>query len=315
MALAGGAAVAWPLTPLAQRAAKIPRIGILNDALIWDHFRRGLHAHGYVEGRNMVLVTRAGEDSLESLAAAAAALAALPVDVIATWGTPASLAAKRATRTIPIVAIGVGDPVRVGLVASLARPGGNITGNTIQASDAVPKRLQLLKELIPQAQRVGFLWNPDNDSNTAQLEELKLALPRLGMSLISVEARGVTELDAALTRMMQERPDVFQMTSDPALRTRMGRIIAFMDENKLPAMYQTREAVTAGGLISYGPDLSDLFLHAAGYVHRILQGTQPADLPVETPTTFELVINLKTASTLGISVPLTLLARANEVVE
>ena len=311
----GGAAIAWPTAACAQPVTKMPRVGIIDDALIWDHFRRGLHAHGYIESRNIVLESRKAEDRPEGLAIAAAELAGLPVDVIATWGTPASRAAKQATTTIPIVAIAVGDPVRVGLVASLARPGGNITGNTILGSDVVAKRLQLLKELIPQVQRLGFLWNPDNDSNAAQVEELKVALPRLGISLISVEARSVTELDGALTAMMRERPEAFQMTNDPSHRNGVGRIIAFMDENKLPGMYQTKEAVNAGGLISYGPDLADLFQRGAGYVHRILQGAKPADLPVEQPTTFELVVNLKTAKTLGLTVPLTLLARASEVIE
>jgi putative ABC transport system substrate-binding protein len=311
----GGAAIAWPIAARPQPVAKRPRVGIIDDALIWDHFRRGLHAHGYVEGRNIVLESRTGEDRPERLVAAVAELAGLPVDVIATWGTPASLAAKQVTATIPIVAIAVGDPVRVGLVASLARPGGNITGNTILASDVVAKRLQLLKELIPQVQRLGFLWNPDNDSNAAQVEELKVTLPKLGMSLVSVEVRDVSELDNALTAMMRERPEAFQMTNDPSHRNRVGRIIAFMDENRLPGMYQTREAVAAGGLISYGPNLPDLFLRGAGYVHKILQGAKPADLPVEQPITFELVVNLKTAKTLGLTVPLTLLARADEVIE
>ena len=311
----GSAALAWPSAARSQPANKIPCVGIIDDALIWDHFRRGLHAYGYIEGRNIVLESRKVGDKPEGLATAAAELARLPVDVIATWGTPASQAAKQATSTIPIVAIAVGDPVRAGLVSSLARPGGNITGSTILGSDIVAKRLQLLKELMPQVQRLGFLWNPDNDSNAAQIAELKVVLPGLGISLISVEVRSVTELDGALIAMMQERPQVFQMTNDPSHRTRVGRIIAFMDENKLPGMYQTREAVAAGGLISYGADLADLFQRGAGYVHRILQGAKPADLPVEQPTTFELVVNLKTAKTLGLTVPLTLLARASEVIE
>ena len=314
IAVLGGAAIVWPTAARTQPAAKTPRVGIIDDGLIWDHFRRGLHAHGYVEGRNIVLESRKGDDR-RGLATNATELAGLPVDVIVTWGTPASRAAKQATTTIPIVAIGVGDPVRAGLVASLAQPGGNITGSTVLGSDVVAKRLQLLKELVPQVQRLGFLWNPGNDSNAAQVEELKVALPRLGMSLISVEVRSVTELDSALTAMMRERPEAFQMTNDPSHRNRVGRIIAFMDENKVPGMYQMSAAVAAGGLISYGPDLADLFLRGANYVHRILQGAKPADLPIEQPTTFELVINLKTAKTLGLTVPLTLLARANEVIE
>jgi putative tryptophan/tyrosine transport system substrate-binding protein len=166
--LLGGAAVARPTAALGQPPSKIPRIGIIDDdAPLWDHFRRALLAYGYVEGHNITIELRKGENRLERLAAAAAELAGIPVDVIATWGTPASRAAQQATSTIPIVAIAIGDPVRAGLVASLARPGGNITGNTILASDVVAKRLQLLKELIPHVNRLGFLWNPDNDSNVA----------------------------------------------------------------------------------------------------------------------------------------------------
>ena len=312
--LAGGAAV-WPIAAPAQPAAKIPRIGIIDDGLIWDHFRRGLRAHGYVEGRNVVIETRMAESRPERLAWAAAELVGLPVDVLATWGTPASRAAKHATTTIPVVAIAIGDPVRAGLAVSLARPGGNITGNTILSSEVVAKRLQLLKELIPHVNRVGFLWNPDNDFNAAQVEELKIALPTLGMSLISVEVRNVGELDGALASMMRERPDAFQMTNDPFHQSQMGRIIGFVDQSGLPGMYQTREVVAAGGLISYGPNLPDLFLRGANYVHKIFQGAKPAEMPVEQPTTFELVINLKTAKALGLAVPPTLLARADEVIE
>src|SRR5262245_23764935 len=315
IALLGGAAIARSDATPAQPAGRIPRVGIIDDALVWDHFRRGLQAYGYVDGRNITIEIRKGEDRLERLAWAAGELAGIPVDVIATWGTPASRAAKQATTTIPIVAIAIGDPVRAGLVASLARPGGNITGNTILASDVVAKRLQLLKELIPHVNRLGFLWNPDNDSNVAQVEQLKDTLPKFGVSLISVEVRSVTELDRALAAMMHERPDAFQMTYDPSHNSHLGRIIGFVDQRGLPGMYQARDAVAAGGLISYGPDLPDLFLRGANYVHRILQGAKPADLPIEQPITFELAVNLKTAKALGMEVPLSILARANEVIE
>ena len=315
IALLGGAAIARSDATSAQPVGRIPRVGIIDDALLWDHFRRGLQAYGYVEGRNITIEIRKGEDRLERLAWAAAELAGIPVDVIATWGTPASRAAKQATTSIPIVAIAIGDPVRAGLVASLARPGGNITGNTILASDVVAKRLQLLKELIPRVNRLGFLWNPDNDSNVAQVEQLKDTLPKFGISLISVEVRNITELDRALAAMMRERPDAFQMTYDPSHHSHLERIIGLVDQSGLPGMYQARDAVAAGGLISYGPDFPDLFLRGANYVHRILQGAKPADLPIEQPITFELAVNLKTAKALGIEVPVSILARANEVIE
>ena len=192
----GGAAIAWPKAARAQPVAKTPRVGIVDDALIWDHFRRGLHAHGYIEGRNILLESRKGEDRPEGLATAAAELAGIPVDVIATWGTPASRAAKQATTTIPIVAIAVGDPVRVGLVTSLARPGGNITGNTILGSEVVAKRLQLLKELIPQVQRLGFLWNPDNNFQCC---------PGRGAKGCTAEARHVADFCRSTQRQRTRR--------------------------------------------------------------------------------------------------------------
>src|SRR5215475_5730238 len=301
IALLGGAAIARSDATPAQPAGRIPRVGIIDDALVWDHFRRGLQAYGYVDGRNVTIEIRKGEDRLERLAWAAGELAGIPVDVIATWGTPASRAAQQATSTIPIVAIAIGDPVRAGLVASLARPGGNITGNTILASEVVAKRLQLLKELMPHANRLGFLWNPDNESNVAQLAQLKDTLAKFGMSLIPVAVRSSADLDGALAAMRHERPDAFQMTNDPLHRKHLKEIISLVDQSGLPGMYHTRDAVAAGGLISYGPDLSDLFFRGAGYVHRILQGANPAELPIEQPVTFELAVNLKTANTLGIN--------------
>ena len=314
--LLGGAAIARPSPAPAQPLSGIPRVGIIiDDAPFWNQFRRGLQAYGYIEGRTITIEVRKGEDRPERLTSAAAELAGIPVDVIATWGTPASRAAQQATSTIPIVAIAIGDPVRAGLVASLARPGGNITGNTILASEVVAKRLQLLKELMPHANRLGFLWNPDNESNVAQLAQLKDTLAKFGMSLIPVAVRSSADLDGALAAMRHERPDAFQMTNDPLHRKHLKEIIGLVDQSGLPGMYQTRDAVAAGGLISYGPDLSDLFLRGAGYVHRILQGAKPAELPIEQPVTFELTVNLKTANALGINVALSLLALANDVIE
>jgi putative tryptophan/tyrosine transport system substrate-binding protein len=310
-----GGAAAWPFAARAQAPTRIPRIGIIDNAPIWDQFRSGLRDHGYVEGRNIVLEYRTAQGKPDLLAAAAAELARLPVDVIATFGTPASLAAKQATTKIPIVAISVGDPVRVGLVASLARPGGNVTGNTILGPDIVAKRLQLLRELIPSASRLAFLWNPDNGSNVAQVDELKTVLPALPMTLISVEVRNAVDFDGAFSAMLRERPDSFQMTNDPFHQIHAGRVIDFVNRSRLPGMYQTRENVLAGGLISYGPSLADLFRRGAGYVHRILQGTKPADLPVEQPVKFEMVINSKTAKAIDLAIPELFLARADEVIE
>ena len=255
------------------------------------------------------------EGDPDRLAAAAADLARLPVDVIVVFGTPAARAAKGATTSIPIVAISIGDPVRAGLVASIARPGANITGNTILGPNIAAKRLQILKEVLPSAVRIAFLWNPDNASNTATLEELQIAGPELGLTLLSVSARNAAELDPALRDLVRKNPDAFMMANDPLHQLLIERIIGFLAEHKLPGMFQIRENVAAGGLMSYGPSLSDLFRRGAGYVHRILQGTKPMDLPVEQPVKFELVINLKTANALGIIVPPTLLAEADEVIE
>jgi putative ABC transport system substrate-binding protein len=311
-----GSAAAWPLAARAQQAAgRIPRIGIIDSAPIWDHFRQELRDLGYVVDKNIAIEYRTAEGDPDRLAAAAADLARLPVDVIVVFGTPAARAAKGATTSIPIVAISIGDPVRAGLVASIARPGANITGNTILGPNIAAKRLQILKEVLPSAVRIAFLWNPDNASNTATLEELQIAGPELGLTLLSVSARSAAELDPALLDLLRKSPDAFMMANDPLHQLLIERIIGFLAEHKLPGMFQIRENVAAGGLMSYGPSLSDLFRRGAGYVHRILQGTKPMDLPMEQPVKFELVINLKTANALGIIVSPTLLAEADEVIE
>jgi putative ABC transport system substrate-binding protein len=311
-----GSAAAWPLAARAQQAAgRIPRIGIIDSAPIWDHFRQELRDLGYVVDKNIAIEYRTAEGDPDRLAAAAADLARLPVDVIVVFGTPAARAAKGATTSIPIVAISIGDPVRAGLVASIARPGANITGNTILGPNIAAKRLQILKEVLPSAVRIAFLWNPDNASNTATLEELQIAGPELGLTLLSVSARSAAELDPALLDLLRKNPDAFMMANDPLHQLLIERIIGFLAEHKLPGMFQIRENVAAGGLMSYGPSLSDLFRRGAGYVHRILQGTKPMDLPMEQPVKFELVINLKTANALGIIVSPTLLAEADEVIE
>jgi putative tryptophan/tyrosine transport system substrate-binding protein len=238
-----------------------------------------------------------------------------PVDLIATFGTPPSLAAKQATTTIPIVMMGVGDPVGSGLVSSLARPGGNITGNTILGPEVAGKRLQLLKEVIPSLSRVAFLWNPDNASHPAQLAELRVAVEALGIKLLPVPVRSSDEFDNAFAAMMRERPDAFLMTNDPFHQLSIGRILDFLANNRLPGMFVTREVAVAGGLLSYGASLPDLFRRGAVYVHKILQGTKPADLPIEQPVKFELVVNLKTAKAMGLSIPESFLLRADEAIE
>jgi putative tryptophan/tyrosine transport system substrate-binding protein len=299
----------------AQQPAKIPRIGIIDDSPTWNAFRHGLRDLGYLEGGNIAFDYAYGDGVSGRLAEAAAVLVRRPVDVIATYATPASLAAKQATTTIPIVMISIGDPVRAGLVPSLARPGGNITGNTILGPDVGAKRLQILKEAIPTVLRVAFLWNPDNASNVLQFREVQAAAPTLGMTVISVSVSPRIEFETAFAAMMKERPDAFAMTAEPFHQTHIAWIMDFMARNRLPAAYQLSETVRAGGLMSYGASQPDLFRRAAGYVHKILQGTKPADLPVELATKFDLAVNLKTAKALGLELTPTFIARADEVIE
>jgi ABC-type uncharacterized transport system substrate-binding protein len=313
--LGGAAAAAWPLAAQGQQPTKIPRIGIIDDTPRWNAFRHRLRDLGYLEGQNIAFDYVYGDGVPERLAEAAATLVRRPVDVIVTFGTPASFAAKQATTTIPIVMISIGDPVRTGLVPSLARPGGNITGNTILGPDVGAKRLQILKEAIPTISRVAFLWNPENASNVLQFEEVQAAAPTLGVTVISVSVSPRIEFKTAFAAMMKERPDAFAMTAEPLHQTHIAWIIDFMAKNRLPAVYQLSETVRAGGLMSYGANEPDLFRRAAGYVHKILQGTKPADLPVELAAKFDLAVNLKAAKALGLDLTPTFIARADEVIE
>ena len=290
-------------------------MAFIDDAPIWDHFRQGLHDLGYIEGRNIAIEYRSAEGDFDRLRQAARELASLPVNILVVYGSSATRAARQATSTIPIVMIGVGDPVRARFVTNLARPGGNVTGTTNLGPELVGKRIEILKECVPGLARVAFLWNPDNDSNLAFLEELIIAVPALGLQLISVPMRTSEEYEGAFAAMMQRQPNAFVTQNDPLILQHIGQIIDFVAEHRLPAMYQAKENVEAGGLMAYGATLSDLFTRSAWYVHRILQGAKPADLPVEQPTKFELSINLKTAKALGIEVPPALLARADEVIE
>jgi putative ABC transport system substrate-binding protein len=313
ISLLGGAAVAWPLAARAQQG-KIPRVGIIDNSPQWEPFRQGLRDRGYVDGRTIVLEYRDAAGAPDRLADAAAELAQLPVDVIATYGTPPTRAAKQATERIPIVMIGIGDPVGAGLVASLALPGGNITGNTVLSPDLGAKRLQLLKEGF-SVSRVAFLLNPGNASHAGILDELKLAAAPLGLVLIPVSAKRFDEFETAFAAMMSERPDAFVMTADPLHQLHVDWIIDFLARNRLLAMFQVRENVVAGGLMSYGASLPDLFRRAAGYVQKILNGAKPGDLPVEQAAKFELVINLKTAKALGVTISEAFLLRTDEVIE
>jgi len=280
-----------------------------------EALRAGLRDLGYVEGKNIAIEFRWADGKYERLPGLAAELVRLKVDVIVTQGTPATQAAMRATTTIPIVMLGTGDPLRTGLVASLSRPGGNVTGLTQLAPELAGKRLQLLKETVPNVSRVAFLWNPANAVQIPYFKEMQAAARLLSLTLQSVEVRAPQEFESAFAGMMRERPDALIMTGDGAHRLRLPWIVDFAAKRRLPVMYQVKEYVDAGGLMSYGASLPDLSRRGALYVDKILKGAKPSDLPVEQPTKFELVVNLKTAKALGITIPPSILVRAEKVIE
>jgi putative ABC transport system substrate-binding protein len=320
--LAGGL-VAAPLTAGAQQAAKIARIGYLAGNLAanpqpHEAFRQGLRDLGYVEGRNVVIEYRDDEGKPERLPALAAELVALKVDVIVAGATPHTLAAKQATRTLPIVFAAAGDPVSSGLVTSLARPGGNVTGLSVLAPELVGKRLEQLTQAVPWVSRVAFLWQPGAAGERTQKDMLKgaeAAARALGVRLHSVEARGPADIDRAFSDMTRARAGALTVSPSPMFVNERRRLVDLAAKGRLPAVYPWREFVDAGGLMAYGANVADSFRHAATYVDKILKGAKPADLPVEQPTKFELVINLKTAKALGLTIPPLLLLRADEVIQ
>ena len=315
--LALGGAAAWPLTARAQQGERMWRIGILASLPLpsLQRFARKLSEYGYNEGQNLRLVSRFAEGRDDRYPAMAAELAALPVDLIVTMGTPAALAAKQATRTIPIVMGAIADPVSVGVVSNLARPDGNITGFAAQNLDLEGKRLELLKELVPHLSRVGMLANATNPLLDVSLQKLRPAAERLRITIELFDIRSRDEIDAALLRLDQARPDGVLVAPDLLLLTHRREIAAALAKSKLPAVYPFREYADVGGLVIHGANLAILYERAAGYVDRILKGAKPADLPVQLATEFELIINVKTASVMGLTIPPTLIARADEVIE
>ena len=315
--LLGGAA-AWPFTARAQQAGKIHKVGYLSPSvpnvftpLLFDNLRE----LGWIDGKNVAFERRFAENRLERLPELAAELVRLNVDVIVATGTLGPLAAKRATSTIPIVMTAAGDPLGSGLVASLARPGGNVTGMSLMAPDLGGKRLELLKELLPQLARVAVLWNAANPYPAIVFKETLAAGRTLGIEVQSLEVRGPDDFDGAFEAARKQRPDALITVEDPLTFAYQKRITHFATADQLPSLHGLRKDVIAGGLMSYGANLADLFRRAAGYVDKILKGAKPADLPFQQPTTFELVINLKTARALGLEIPPTVLARADEVIE
>ena len=316
----GTVLLAAPFAAEAQQAAKVARIGYLGTASNSDMssaFRQGLRELGWVEGQNIVIDYRSAEGRVDRLPDLAAELVRLKVDIIvAAGGTPPAAAAKSATGTIPIVMIGVGYPVGLGFIASLARPGGNVTGLSFSVGpELFGKELELLKETVPKVRRVAILSNPGNPAHPFNIRELNVAARSLGVQLQFLEARGPNEFDGAFAAMAKERVGALLVLPDGMFNLQRTRLADLAARSRLPAAYGYREHVEAGGLMSYGPSLLDLFRRAATYVDKILKGAKPADLPVEQPTKFELLINLKAAKALGLTIPPSLLARADEVIQ
>jgi putative ABC transport system substrate-binding protein len=306
--------LAAPLTGTAQPRSKVPRIGVLTPAAeasapSLEAFRQGLRDLGYVEGQTIVLEYRFAAGQNERLPALAAELVQLPVDLLVTHSGPGAQAAKDATETIPIVAATGGDQV----VASLARPGGNLTGLTLLTPELGGKRLELLKEALPHVSRIAVLQNAANPTSPAMLREIEAAARVLGLQLQSLAVRHPDELDRVFAVMTREGAEALLVPGDALFWYYRTRVVALATQHRLPAMFDAREFAEAGGLMTYGPSVLDSFRRAATYVDKILKGMKPADLPVEQPTTFELVINLKTAQALGLTIPPTLLFQANEV--
>jgi putative ABC transport system substrate-binding protein len=312
--------LAVPLAANAQQTGKVARIGVLCPVTCTDPslevFRQALHGLGYVEGQNLVLVFRTAEGHIERLPALAAELVRLPVDVLFTsWGTAAALAAKQVTTTVPIVMGAVGDPVAAGLVASLAQPGGNVTGLSSLTLDLEGKRLELLKDLLPTLARVAVLWDPTNPYSALALDQTQQTAQHLGVQIYPVRVHAAEDFASAFATLARERPDALIVHGYIVLVQHRTRIVDFVAQHRLPTIYSLRNFVEAGGLMAYGVHLPEVYRRAAAHVDKVLKGTKPAEIPVEQPTKFELIINLKTARELGLTIPPSLLLQADEVIK
>ncbi len=314
--------LAAPLVAEAQQAGKVHRIGILSPAYppsgpspLFEAFRQGLRELGYVEGQNIAIEWRFAEGRNDRLRALAADLVRLKVDLIFTINSPAAEAAKNATSTMPIVFVRAGDPIAGGLVASLARPGGNLTGLTSVAAEMSGKRLALLKEALPRLSRVAVLWNSPSKGAELVFKEVEAAGLRLGVQIQDVGVRSPNELQSAFEAATKRRAGGLLVIDDLVIASHRTRILDLAAKHRLPVVSIYREFAEAGGLMAYGPSLSDTYRRAATYVDKILKGAKPADLPVEQPTKFELVVNLRTAKALGLAIPQSVLIRADEVIQ
>jgi putative ABC transport system substrate-binding protein len=318
--LLGGAAVAWPLAAQAQQAGKLPIIGLLGSATLLAESQRvaafvqRLRELGWIENRTVAIEYRWGEGRDERLAEIAAEFVRLKVDLIVAPTTSPAIAAKQATSTIPIVFVGAGDPVGSGLVASLARPGGNVTGLSNQVPDLAGKRLELLREVVPNLRRLAILGNVGNPGPVLEMGEAQAAASKLGLEVIISEIRRAEDI-APVFDALSSRAQAVYVAGDPLLNTNRVRAITLALGARLPTMYGVREYVEAGGLMSYGANMVDQHRRAADFVDKILRGAKPGDLPVEQPTKFDLLINLTTAKALGLTIPESFLLRADEVIE
>ena len=315
-----GGAAAWPIAVRAQQPVKLPIIGLLGSstALIESQrvaaFVQRLHQLGWIENRNVVIEYRWAEGRQERFAEIAAEFVQLKVDLIVAPTTPAVMAAKQATSLIPIVIATADDPVGTGLVASLARPGGNVTGLSNQISDTSPKRLELLREVVPGLRRLAILFNVGNPGAVLDIREFEAAVRMFGLEALTFEIRRAEEIAPGF-EALKGRADALYVAADPLVNTNRVRINTLALAARLPTMHGTRDYVEAGGLMSYGPNIPDQYRRAADYVDKILRGAKPGDLPVEQPTKFDLIINLTTAKALGLTIPPSVLARADEVIE
>jgi len=319
--LLGGAASAWPLTARAQPGEKVPRIGLVSpfsrtDSTLWHRaFRQGLRDLGWIDEKTITIEYRYADGITDRLPELIADLIRRKVDLIVTSVTNDALAAKQATKEIPIVMVAAGDPVATGIVESLARPGGNITGFSQMNPDLVGKRLELLKEIMPNPSPMAVLWNPEDIISVISWDEVQLPARKLGIEVRSLPVRSSGELSNALDEAARARAAALAIMPNPVFVTNLKRIADFCSENRLPSIFHLREFAEVGGLLSYGVDRTDLFRRAASTVDKILKGAKPTELPIQQPTKFELVINLKTARRLGLSVPDKVLAFADEVIE
>ena len=318
-AVAGGLAAASSVS--AQQAKKVPRIGYLTGGSVeleksWiASLQQGLREVGYVEGQSIVVELKGAAGRADQLPGLAESLIRSKVDVLVTAGDAATLAAKQATSTVPIVMVTVADPVAIGLVASLGRPGGNVTGLSDQHADLVAKRLEVLKDLVPSASHIAVLLNPANPSHALQLKGLQVAAPAVSVTVLPREVSDAAGIDRAFAALKRERVGGLIVLGDRMFGANRERIVELAMVNRLPTVYTHRWWVESGGLVSYGANFNDLYRRVATYVDKMLKGARPADLPVEQPTRLELVVNLKTAKSSGLTVPADLLARADEVIQ